>query len=339
MKILIAEDNHFYRLALKTILVEWGYEVVEARDGSDAWNVLSSDDRPKMAILDWMMPGYNGVDLCRMLRSLNSPEPTYIIILTSLDGKENVVAALNAGADDFIHKPFDRDQLKARLKVGERIVGLQTTQTIIYTLARSLEAKSPFTQGHSDRVVTYSIALADHLHLSDEEKDLLSRGGLLHDIGKISVPDHILDKPAALEPAEYAIIMKHPAMGVEIIKPIQALQDVLPLIRWHHERLDGRGYPDGLTARDIPTMVRVLSVADVYDALSSRRPYRPAMSHDECLAMMRENAAGGGLDPDLIQEFSALGPLCQQLGGRDATLGPANSVKPPAPLPGIQEFA
>jgi putative two-component system response regulator len=306
MRILVAEDNHFYRLALKAILHEWGYEVVEARDGAEAWQVLTARDAPQIAILDWLMPELSGLDLCRQVRALHRPEPTYIIILTSLDGKENIINAFQAGADDFIHKPFDREQLRARLHVGKRIVGLQTSQTVVFTFARAVEAKSPFTQGHADRVTHYAMSLAEVLGVPDVEKDVLRRGALLHDIGKISIPDAILNKPGALAPSEYEIIKQHPTLGVEIVKPLQSLQDVLPLIRWHHERLDGRGYPDGLSGEKIPFLVRVLSVADVYDALSSERPYRPAMPHEQCLEIMRGDAESGGLDPILVENFIRL---------------------------------
>ncbi len=306
MRILIADDNHFYRQALKGILTEWGYSVLEAKDGNQAWEALSKPDAPKLAILDWMMPGLSGPELCKRVRGLDQPEPTYLIILTNLDGKEHILGALNGGADDFIHKPFDREQLQARLRVGTRIVNLQTSQTVVFTLARAVEAKSKFTQGHADRVTHYALALADDIGLGDGDRHILRYGGLVHDLGKISTPDSILNKPGPLTPEEYDIIKQHPVLGVEILKPLQSLQSVQPLVRWHHERRDGHGYPDGLTEKEIPFLVRLLSVADVYDALRSVRPYRPAVSHLNCLQIMRKDAAEGGLDPDLVEQFASL---------------------------------
>jgi putative two-component system response regulator len=308
MKILIAEDNHFYRLALKSILAEWGYEVMEASHGAAAWHILQAPDAPKMAILDWMMPQLSGLEVCRRARALQQPEPPYIIMLTCLEGKENIVAALDAGADDFIQKPFDREQLRARLQVGRRIVGLQTSQTVVFTFARAVEAKSPYTHGHAERVTAYALQLARRCGVSEPERETLRRGALLHDIGKISIPDTLLDKPGRLTAEEYDLIKKHPVYGVDIVKPLQSLQDTLPLIRWHHERLDGKGYPDGLGGSDIPRLVRILSVADVYDALASERPYRAAMAHTKSLELMRQDAAGGGLDPELVELFVALPP-------------------------------
>jgi putative two-component system response regulator len=306
LKILIADDNRFFRLATRALLQEWEYEVVEAHDGVTAWQILNSAESPKMAILDWMMPGLSGLELCRKVRNLHRPEPTYVVMLTALPDKEHAVRALQAGADDFIHKPFDREELRARLEVGKRIVGLQTGLTIVYSLAQAVEAKCPYTRGHSERVMLYALALASKVGMGEKDRDILRRGALLHDIGKIGVPDSILNKQGKLTPEETAIVQEHPVIGDKIVRPLHSLSDLLPLIRWHHERLDGKGYPDGLRGDEIPFMVQLLSVADVYDALSSARPYRAAMSHGESLETMRKDVASGGLDLDLVEIFGAM---------------------------------
>jgi DNA-binding response OmpR family regulator len=189
MKVLIADDNHFYRCALRATLAEWGYEVTAVPDGAAAWDILRGESAPKLAILDWMMPKMDGLEVCRRLRSVPRHEPTYVIVLTSRDGKANIVAALESGADDYITKPFDRDELAARLRVGRRIVELQTSETVIFSFARAVDGKSPYTKGHSDRVTRYAVALAAHLGLSEQDRQLIRRGALLHDIGKIAVPD------------------------------------------------------------------------------------------------------------------------------------------------------
>jgi putative two-component system response regulator len=305
MRVLIADDNPFYRHALGATLKEWGYEAVPASDGRAAWDILQAAHAPKLAILDWMMPGLDGLEVCRRVRALQGPEPTYLLVLTAKGGKENIIKALESGADDYLTKPFDREELRARLRTGRRIVGLQTSQTVVFTFARAVEAKSPYTQGHADRVTTYALALADRLGVSPADREVLRRGALLHDIGKISIPDAILNKPGRLTPEEFALIKEHPDQGVKIVEPLETLRDVIPLIRWHHERLDGRGYPDGLRGQDIPFLVRVLSVADVYDALASARPYRAAMSPAEALEQLRADA-GGSLDPDLVRCFAEL---------------------------------
>jgi len=307
MRILIADDNNFYRRALQLTLEDWGYEVVTAADGERAWEHLSGPAAPKLAILDWMMPGLNGPDVCRRLRALHSHEPTYVILLTSKGGTENAVAGLESGADDYVLKPFDRDELRARVRVGLRIVGLQTSQTVVYTFARAVDGKSPYTRGHSERVTRYALALAERLGLPAADRDVLYRGGHLHDIGKICIPDAILNKPAQLTPDEYAVVKQHPTEGARMVESLESCRDLIPIIRWHHERLDGRGYPDGIGGDQIPLLVRVVSVADVYDALRSDRPYRAGLPHAECLAILRQDAAGGSLDPELVETFCALG--------------------------------
>lgn len=306
MKILIADDNHFYRCALKTTLTDLGYDVVAVPDGEAAWEVLQGEHAPKLAILDWVMPKLDGLGVCRRLRELPSREPTYVIMLTSKNGLESAVTALESGADDYIEKPFDRELLRARLRVGRRIVGLQTSETIVYSFARSVEAKSAFTKGHSDRVSSYVLAMAANLGLNAADRDVLRRGAVLHDIGKICVPDSILNKPSALTAEEFEIISQHPMQGVKMIEPLESVHDVIPLVRWHHERLDGAGYPDRLKGDQIPLLVRILSVADVYDALRSDRPYRPGMPHSECLTTLRRNADEGGLDRELVEQFCKL---------------------------------
>lgn len=328
MKVLIADDNHFYRCALQATLVEWGYEVIAVADGEAAWAVLDGPCPPKLAILDWVMPKADGLEVCRRLRRVPRPEPTYAIVLTSREGKENAVTALESGADDFVTKPFDRDELAARLRVGRRIVDLQTCETVIYTFAQAVDGKSPYTRGHSDRVKRVALALAEHLKLQPADAETLRRGASLHDIGKIAIPDAVLDKPGPLTGDEYEVIKRHPEHGARMIEGIAALRKVVPLVRWHHERGDGRGYPDGLTSKQIPLLVRVLSVADVYDALSSDRPYRRGLPHDDCLAVLRRDAAGGGLDVELVEQFCAIPPA--RVRPPDDVV-PASRVVPPPP--------
>jgi putative two-component system response regulator len=306
MKILVADDSLFYRRALETAVAQWGYQPICACDGAEALQILQSGHSPRLALVDWMMPNMEGVEVCRRIRAMERPEQPYIIVLTAKGGTENIVAALESGADDYVTKPFDIEELKARIRVGRRIVGLQTSQTVVFTFARAVEAKSPYTQGHADRVMAYALALADHLGLDQTNKELLRRGALLHDIGKICVPDAVLNKAGPLTPEEFEIIKEHPVQGVKIVERLESVQDVIPLIRWHHERCDGKGYPDGLSRREIPALVRVLSVADVYDALTSPRPYRAGLPRAECLHELRTNACSGGLDMEFVESFCQL---------------------------------
>jgi putative two-component system response regulator len=323
MKILTAEDNSFYRIALQATLAEWGYEVVAIGDGVAAYEALRQEDGPKLALLDWVMPGMEGVRVCRKIRRLQLAEPPYLIVLTAQrGGKENIVTALANGADDYVVKPFDREELKARLQVGARIVGLQRGQTVIFTFARAVEAKSPYTYGHADRVMTYALALANQLDLPPKDQELLRRGAVVHDIGKIAVPDTILNKPGPLTPEEFAVVKQHPAQGAKMVESLGSVRDLIPMIRWHHERMDGRGYPDGLRGEDLAPLVRILAVADVYDALASERPYREALPHDECLQLLRKDAAGGGLDRYLVEAFCRIPPDAMKRGAvRSDSLG------------------
>jgi putative two-component system response regulator len=309
MQVLVADDSVFCRSALEAMLRNWGYQPISVGDGLAAFELLRQDTAPKLAILDWTMPGLDGVEVCRRLRELDTPEPTYILMLTIRDGTQNIIAALRSGADDYLTKPFDREELHARLQVGRRIVSMQTSQIALHTFVRAAEAKSPYTQGHADRVTQYALALADRLGLSRNESEVVRRGALLHDIGKIAIPDAILDKPGPLTPAERAIIEQHPMNGVKMVESLQSLADVIPLIRWHHERLDGGGYPDGLRGDQIPFLVRLLSVADCYDAMSSDRPYRAALAPAVALEQLHADAAKGGLDVQLVEIFSSLMPL------------------------------
>ena len=330
MKILIAEDNAFYRRILEATLNEWGHEVTSVSDGNQAWERLKQDDAPHVAILDWVMPGMEGPEVVRRVRSLGRPEPTYLMVLTSKSGKENMVEALKAGADDYLTKPFDREELQARLNVGLRVVGLQTSQAVIFAFAGAVEAKSPYTHGHSARVTHYALGLANRLGLSPTDCEQLRRGAVVHDVGKIAVPDAILDKPGALTKDELEIIQRHPMEGVKIVERLSSCADIIPLIRWHHERMDGKGYPDGILGNDIPILVRILSVADVFDALASKRPYRPALPQPVCLAELRKNSLGGGLDLGLVEEFCEIANDLRSRFGQEGEVGAMSHETSPA---------
>lgn len=329
MKVLIAEDDVFYRSMLEHMLKEWGYDLEVADNGITAWEHLRGVHAPKIAILDWMMPGYTGLELCRKVRGLQKPEPTYLIIVTSKQTKEDKIFGLESGADDFVSKPFDADELRARLEVGRRVVGLQTSQAVVYAFARAVDAKSPYTMGHSERVTAHALSLGSRLGLSDIELDRLRRGAILHDIGKISIPDGILNKPGPLTKEEFEIVKRHPLDGVAIIEPLESVQDLLPLIRWHHERMDGNGYPDGLPGSEIPLLVRALSVADVYDALASERPYRKALGYEECIQIIQKSGAEGGLDPELVRVFCTIPREELERDRRGIPAGAAPSVITP----------
>jgi len=232
-----------------------------------------------------------------------------VVIVTGESEFEARMKAWEVGADDFLSKPFQVVEVLARcrslLRTKQLVDELDSAQSVLFALARTLEAKSRYTQGHSERVTAYAISLAERVGLSAEDRETLRRGSLLHDIGKISTPDHILDKPAKLTATEYEIVKQHPIEGVRMVEPLRSIKDVIPFIRWHHERMDGGGYPDGLFAASIPIAVRVLAVADVYDALASERSYRPALPFAECCQILRGDSERGGLDPEIVAAFCA----------------------------------
>jgi putative two-component system response regulator len=307
-RILVVEDQAVIVDLLKQLLSAQGYAVACAADGLEALQHVALQP-PDLIFLDLNMPRLSGYEVCRRIKGNPATRLIPVVIVTGEDRFEARLKVWDMGADEFISKPIQNVELLARCKSLLRVKRLndelETAQSVLFALARTVEAKSPYTHGHSGRVADYADQLAEQLCLPSGEREVLRRGALLHDIGKLAVPDEILNKPGALTDEEYAIVKLHAVKGAAIVEPLRSLRDTLPMIRSHHERLDGRGYPDGLCGRDLPQLVRLLSVVDVYDALSSPRPYRDALPMDVCVRILRENAAGGGLDPDLVEQFLA----------------------------------
>ena len=299
MKILIAEDELFYRHLLVSTVREWGYEPIARGNGLAAGeHLLARLTAPKIAILDWMMPRMDGLEVCRRLRALVRPEPTYVIMLTAAEGKENIVTALESGADDFVTKPFDREELRARIRVGpadRRPADEPVGRLRVRPRGRGQEPLHP-----GPRRARHGVCRGP----GGASWPLGRRRGRPSARGPAArhrQDQHSRRHPGQARQADAEEMRDHrrsiPVEGVKIIEPLQSLHDVIPLVRWHHERLDGRGYPDGLEGDAIPLLVRILSVADVYDALSSDRPYRAALPHAESLGILRENARRGDSIP------------------------------------------
>jgi putative two-component system response regulator len=303
-QILVVDDNPGVGLLLREMLAAEGYDVVVAGDGLEAL-VCVGRRCPDLIFLDLELPHLDGFEVCRRLKCDPATRLVPIIIITAQTASR--LTAWELGADDFLSKPFHHVEVIARtrslLRIKRLIDERDSAEAVVFALARTIEAKSPFTHGHSERVRDYALQLAARIGVAEHDWEVLRKGALLHDIGKIRIPDLVLNKPGPLTADEYEVIKEHPRQGAHIVAPLRSLQETIPLIRWHHERLDGRGYPDGLAGRDIPLLVRILSVADVYDALASVRPYRPPLPPADCLRMLQENAAAGGLDPELVDLF------------------------------------
>jgi putative two-component system response regulator len=315
-RIVVADDDPSSSRFFQQVLSAEGHDVRLAADGVEALELIW-DFKPDLILLDFGMPRLDGREVCRRVKQDPATRLIPIIIVTADDACDAKLRAWEVGADDFLGKPLHTVELAARcrslLRVKSLIDELDTAEAVVFALARAVEAKSAYTQGHAERVTLYALALGDEIGLAAEDRETLRKGALLHDIGKISLPDAILDKPGALTAEEYEVVKRHPAQGARIVEPLRSLRETVPLIRWHHERPDGRGYPDGLRGDEIDRLVRVLSIADVYDSLASRRPYRGPIAPGDCLEMLRTTARGGGLDPDLVDSFCAL-----MTGGRDA---------------------
>jgi putative two-component system response regulator len=306
-RILVVDDNVNIATLLRQELMAEGYEVATACDGLEALALVAALP-PDLILLDIDLPGLSGSEICRRLKSDPATRLIPIVMITGQSALQNRLDAWEYGADDFLPKPFHLVEVTTRcrslLRIKRLVEERDSAEAVVFALARAVEAKSPYTHGHSERVTRYALDLAGAVGLAAEQREVLRKGGLLHDIGKIRTPDAILDKPGRLTPAEYAVVKGHAAHGAHIVEPLHSVRDAVPLIRWHHERLDGQGYPDGLRGEQIPLLVRLLSVADVYDSVTSDRPYRAALPHEEALGLLRDSARNGGLDPDLVARFA-----------------------------------
>lgn len=304
--ILVADDDPANREILTVFLEDEGYRVVTAPDGDQALLFLERED-VDVVLLDVLMPGQTGFSVCRALRARPETRLLPVVLVTGLNGVQDRVLGIEAGADDFLNKPYDREELLARVrslvKLKQYTDELEHAETVLCSLALSIEAKDPYTEGHCDRLSRYSVRLGERVGLEEEELVALRRGGIVHDIGKVAVPEHILGKPGPLNKEERKIMELHPVTGERICSPLKAFRLVLPIIRHHHERLDGSGYPDGLSNGQIPVIARILSIVDVYDALTTNRPYRQALSTEKAFSVIREEVQRGWWDASLVECF------------------------------------
>jgi putative two-component system response regulator len=292
-KVLAVDDNRANLRLLQAFLSTVDCEVVTACDGEAALAKVELEN-PDLVLLDVNMPGIDGFEVCRRMKRSPATRLIPVVMITALSGTDDRVRALEAGADDFMTKPVERVELVARVKSALRQKNLydklDSAERVIYALAAAVEAKDSYTEAHTERVARLSKQIGATLGLGPDDLDALYRGGLVHDIGKIGIPDSMLLKPGPLDADETTRMREHPLIGERIVRPLNSAVGLLPIIRHHHERVDGKGYPDGLAGDDIPLLARIVSVCDAYDALVSERPYREGLSTESALRVLARGA-------------------------------------------------
>lgn len=305
-RVLVVDDNPDTMVLMRELLSRRGYDVVAIPSAMQAEEEIKKQP-PDLILSDVIMPGKSGYELCRDLKGNPDTRLIPFVLITGLSDREDRVRGIEAGADDFLNKPIFPEELFARvkslLKLKEFTDELETAESVLCTLGLSVESRDPYTEGHCERLALHASRLGQYLGLEEDAIIALRRGGYLHDLGKIAVPDEILKKGKNLTPAEWEIMKQHPITGENICRPLKSLRLVLPIIRHHHEHSDGSGYPDGLRKGEIPLLPRVLQIADVYDALRTVRPYKPALTHEQAAITMREEARTGLWDEELVAEF------------------------------------
>jgi putative two-component system response regulator len=330
--VLILESREINRRMLRSLLKTEGHKILEAADASQALDLIGRS-QVDLILLDLIMPEVSGLDFCRAVKANHHTRLIPVVIVTSVQGAENEVASITSGADDFLVLPRNpaiiRARIRAMLHHKHVLDSLEEGESLLFALAQAVEHRDHCTAGHCERLSRLSEAMGSMLGLSHSELEALHRGGYLHDIGKIAIPDAILFKPGPLSPEEWLLMRAHTTKGVEICGSTRILTPVLPIIRSHHERWNGTGYPDGLRGEEIPLLARVLQVADVFDALTSARPYKPAFSQEEALRILDEEVTKGWRDPALVQ---LLHELCQARSSGTA----AGSLLPSAPPESFQ---
>lgn len=305
-KVLVVDDHPASRMTAVALLSVEGYDVLEAESGPDALESVLSGN-PDLILLDVMMPGMDGFEVCRRLKQDEQTRLTPVVFVTALDDRRARLKGIEAGGDDFLTKPFDQLELSARVKslIRQKRLNedLDHAEQVLFSIARTVESRDPNTGDHCERLVKLGKAFGEFLGLSRTEIRDLMWGGYLHDIGKVGIPDAILLKPGKFTPEEWKIMQQHVLIGEKICQPLRTMRGVIPIIRCHHERWDGTGYPDGLAGDQIPFLAQVFQVIDIYDALTSERPYKKALTPEEALTILEEETAKGWRNPELVQKF------------------------------------
>lgn len=318
-KILVVDDHPSSRMTVVALLRVEGYEVLETDSGPKALEMVQQGP-PDLILLDVMMPGMDGFEVCRRLKANEYTRLIPIVFITALNDRRSRLQGIEAGGDDFLSKPFDQLELTARVKslVHQKQLNedLDHAEKVLFSIASTIESRDPNTGDHCERLVQQGAQFGQFLNLSRADIRNLMWGAYLHDIGKVGIPDHVLLKKGKLSPTEWQIMQQHVIIGEQICKPLRTMRGVLPIIRHHHEKWDGSGYPDALKTHNIPYLAQVFQLIDVYDALTSERPYKEALSSDESLKVMFAETQRGWRNPVLMEQFSQFiqsqkGPLSE----------------------------
>jgi putative two-component system response regulator len=304
--VLIVDELDINRRLLRAMMKATPYRVLEAKRASEALQILENE-AVDLIILDLMMPEVSGPEFCQRVKMNRRTQLVPVLMITSVQGVENEIAGIASGADEFLTRPLHPESVRTRIRNMLRnkaaIDSLEEAETILFALAQAVEKRDKHTSDHCDRLARYSVGLGIALGLPRTDLLALHRGGYLHDIGKVCVPDAILFKQGKLEADEWVIMKSHTTKGEEICRPMKTLASVLPIIRNHHERWDGSGYPDGMKGEEIPLLARILQIADIYDALTTSRPYKVAFPHKEAMQIMEDEVKKGWRDADLVSLF------------------------------------
>ncbi len=326
IRVLVADDNPTVRKILRHMLSASGWETVEAEDGEQALRLARSRPSPQAILLDFHLPKVSGDEICRTLKKDERHQLIPIVAMTAVDSPEEKLRALEAGADDFLRKPINRAELTARLRsllrmhrFNQELIG---AESVAMALARAVAAKDGYAHSHTEQVASYAIMLGRAMGMDRGELKILRYGAILHNVGKIGIPDAVLEKTGPLTPREMAMFQQHPRIGCDICAPLKPLKPVLSIIRHHKERWDGSGYPDRLRGDEIPLGAQIVGIVNVYAALVSNRPYRKAIPHAEAVARLREQAQQGWFNPELLERFIT----CLEASGN--TTAPAVSLNP-----------
>ena len=314
--VLVVDDSEVNLVVIRACLTGVDCEIRYAAGGRVALGMIQSE-APDLVLLDVQMPGLDGYEVCSRIRAMPRLRLLPVVMITARSHPQDRVKALECGADDFMTKPFDPAELVARVRSSLRLKSLYNTldsaEQVIFALANAVEAKDAVTERHTRRVAESARHLGMRLGLPEPALDALYRGGIIHDIGKIGVSETILLKSGPLDLVEQHLMQEHPEIGANIVAPLHSGVSLQPIIRHHHERFDGCGYPDGLSGDGIPLLARIISICDAFDALINDRPYRARVSVDQAIAILR-GGAGTQWDPELVELFVAELPVIENLG-------------------------